>query len=139
MPESSQSRYHRWVNYLDTLLLGGTLGTLGVLVYDLGFFLAILEDQIADGLATVFLFLLTGLSIFRIFLSYRSAHIDHHHLLREWLLPILLLIATVLRSTFGQQWIGCTYSLSEFLILAIVILSSLSSCQRRVSLSFVDV
>lgn len=121
MPESSQSRYQRWVNYLDTLLLGGTLGTLGVLVYDLGFFLAILEDQIANGLATVFLFLLTGLSIFRIFLSYRSAHIDHHHLLREWLLPILLLIATVLRSTFGQQWIGCTYSLSEFLILAIVI------------------
>ncbi len=121
MSLNSISRYQKWVNQLDTLLLWGTLCTLAVLIYDLGFFLAILENQVADTLATVSLFILTCLSSIRVSLSNRSGNIDKQHLWREWLIPVLLLGAMILRTSHGQQWIGCSYNLSEFFILSIVI------------------
>lgn len=131
MSNRRQDQDQYWVSRSDSILLWGSLIALSVLIYDLGFFLAILADHVADNVVAAFLYLLTIVAVIRTRLSFRCQLTDKAHFWREWLIPITLFVAAVLRTGHGNHLLGIGYSLGEVLILAAVILVFFVELSRK--------
>lgn len=131
MPSKRLIQDRRRVGISDTIVLWGSLLALVVLIYDLGFFQAILADHIADNVVAALLHMLALIAVYRTVISFRCELTDRKHLWREWFIPISLFIAAVLRTGHGNHILGIGYSLGEVIILVAIILVFFIELSRK--------